>query len=555
MNIFKSSATRRLHALIDTQAAIELDLQGYVVDANARFLLAMGYLLEDLKGAHQRLFIDPDYAQSGAYRDLWDALRRGESQVVECVHITRRREQLWMQASYHPITNRLGQVSGVMLLVQDFTQRKLLNTTFENQLKAISQSQAVIEFDIHGAIINVNEKFLTMTGYSLQELQGKHHRMLVDQAEANSAGYRQLWSGLRAGQYQLGEFRRLHKTGRDIWLQASYNPIPDIHGRPRSVIALATDITSMVNQRNHDALLSQVTYGTDQAIIITNTDGEIEYVNRAFEKLTGYRLDEVLGEKPGPLLQGPMTDTDTIQHMHACLKRRQGFQVEIMNYTKQGETYWSALTVNPVFDRQGVLQRYVCVQSDITQRKLKAQEDAIRLEAIRATTPTVDWTARGELIDANSQMLQILEQPGITAAKKMLEGIYRDVMTSISAQQLHQGIGCEFEFSVNTAGGLEKWLKGTLNPLMESTGKLAGVTMYAIDITAQHQTLAQIRSAMQSINGLAMQTSALAMRATIEAAKAGENGRGFAQVASAARQLAHDSADSASEIAALLQSP
>ena len=410
----------------------------------------MGYLLEDLKGAHQRLFIDPDYAQSNAYRDLWNALRRGEPQLVECVHISRRREQLWMQASYHPITNRLGHVSGVMVVVQDFTQRKVLSTTFENQLRAISQSQAVVELDIHGTILNANDNFLAMIGYSLQELQGKHHRLLIDQVEANSVSYRQLWSNLRAGQYQAGEFRRRHKSGRDVWLQASYNPIPDIQGRPRSVIALATDITAMVQQRNHDALLSQVTYGTDQSIIITNSEGEIEYVNHAFEKLTGYRLDEVIGEKPGQLLQGPLTDAKTVEHMQSCLKRRQPFQVEIVNYTKHGESYWSALTVNPVLDRQGVLQRFVCVQTNITQSKLKAQEDAIRLEAIRASTPTVDWSARGELRDANTHMLQILEQPGMASAKKMLEGIYRDVMTSMSAQQLHQGIGCEFEFSINT---------------------------------------------------------------------------------------------------------
>lgn len=555
MKIFHSSASRRLHALIDTQAAVELDLQGYIIDANPPFLSAMGYLLEDIKGAHQRLFIDPDYAQSSAYFDVWDALRRGESQVVECIHINRQREQLWMQSSYHPITNRLGQVSSVILVVQDFTQRKLLSTTFENQFKAISQSQAVIEFDIHGAILNANDNFLAIIGYSLQELQGKHDRILIDQPEANSAGYRQLWSNLRAGQYQMGEFRRRHKSGRDIWFQASYNPIPDTQGRPRSVIVLATDITAMVNQRTHDALLSQVTYGTDQAIIITNIDGEIEYVNHAFEKLTGYRLDEILGEKPGQLLQGPLTDANTVQHMHFCIKRRQAFQVEIVNYTKQGESYWTALTVNPVLDQQGVLQRFVCVQTNITQSKLKALEDATRLKSIRATTPTAEWSARGELLDANTQMLQILEQSGTTTAKKMLESIYCDVMNSMSAQQLQQGIGCEFEFSVNIANGQEKWLKGTLNPLMNNIGNLVGVTMYAIDITAQHQTMAQIRSAVESINGLAMQTSVLAMRATIEAAKAGENGRGFAQVASAARQLAHDSADSASEIAALLQSP
>ena len=237
-----------LTALDRSQAVIEFEVDGTIRTANHNFLAAMGYTLDEIRGRHHRMFVDPAEASTDAYRRFWERLAQGEYQVAEYQRFAKGGRAVWIQASYNPLTDASGRVYGVVKYATDITAAKLQRADFEGQLAAISKSQAVIEFELDGTVRTANDNFLQTLGYTLDEVRGRHHRLFVDPAEAAGVDYATFWQTLAAGQYQAGQYRRLGKGGREIWIQASYNPIFDMNGRPFKVVKYASDITDRVRQ-------------------------------------------------------------------------------------------------------------------------------------------------------------------------------------------------------------------------------------------------------------------------------------------------------------------
>ena len=234
----------QLGAIGKVQAVIEFSLDGTILNANENFLNALGYTLREIKGQHHGMFVDPAYRASHEYRVFWDKLGRGEFDAGQYKRIAKSGKEVWIQASYNPIYDMNGKAFKVVKYAVDVTDQKMQHADFSGQISAIGKSQAVIEFDLKGNILNANENFLRTVGYSMDEIRGQHHRIFCDAAYSVSQEYRAFWEKLGRGEYDSGQYKRVAKGGREVWIQASYNPIMDMNGKPFKVVKFATEITN-----------------------------------------------------------------------------------------------------------------------------------------------------------------------------------------------------------------------------------------------------------------------------------------------------------------------
>jgi methyl-accepting chemotaxis protein len=259
---FGSDAKRALRALNRSLAIIEFAPDGIVLAANENFCRALGYQADEIVGKHHSLFVDPEYAKSPDYREFWVKLGRGEFDAREYKRIGKGGKEVWIQASYNPVLGSGGRVLKVIKVATDITEAKLRATENAGKLDAISRAQAVIEFSLDGEVITANENFLNVLGYRLEEIQGQHHSLFVEPTYARSPEYQEFWAKLRSGEYVAAEFKRIGKGGREVWIQASYNPIFDLNKKVVKIVKFATDVTGRVEAVNQiGAGLSRLTEG------------------------------------------------------------------------------------------------------------------------------------------------------------------------------------------------------------------------------------------------------------------------------------------------------
>ncbi|ALS63068.1 chemotaxis protein [Pandoraea norimbergensis] len=235
-----------MRAIGVSQAVIEFQLDGTVLTANDNFLQALGYSLDEIKGQHHRMFCEPEYANSAAYRDFWARLNRGEFDTGEYKRIGKGGREIWIHASYNPVFDASGRPYKVVKFASDVTAQRRQTAEFEGKVRAMDLAQAVIEFNLDGTVITANDNFLKTLGYAFDDIKGKHHRMFCEPEYAASDTYREFWAKLNRGEFDSGRYKRIGRGGREVWIQATYNPILDMNGRPYKVVKFATDITQQV---------------------------------------------------------------------------------------------------------------------------------------------------------------------------------------------------------------------------------------------------------------------------------------------------------------------
>lgn len=213
-------------------------------------------------------------------------------------------------------------------------------------LESLSRSQAIIKFTPDGQILDANTNFLATLGYDLSEVVGHHHRMFVDPSYAESAEYLEFWAGLRRGEFRSAEFRRLGKGGKEIWIQATYNPVLDRNGDVSKVVKFATDIT----RRKQSELEIQ---NRSQAVIEFHTDGTIITANDLFLRTVGYALSEIQGQHHRIFMPPGEADTDAYQQFWPALARGEFRQGEFERRTKSGDVLWLQGVYNPVLSQDG----------------------------------------------------------------------------------------------------------------------------------------------------------------------------------------------------------
>ncbi|MET3106803.1 methyl-accepting chemotaxis protein [Oxalobacteraceae bacterium GrIS 2.11] len=230
------------------QAVIEFDLNGKILRANSNFLNTFGYTAEEVIGNHHRMFCDPDYARSPEYAAFWVRLSHGEFNAGEYRRVDKTGADVWIQASYNPVLDHEGRVLKIIKFATDVTKNKLLSTETSGKLDAISRSQAVIEFNLQGDILEANNNFLRTMGYTAAEVKGQHHSMFCNSELIKSSEYRDFWADLGEGKFKSARFKRQGKHNAEVWLQATYNPILDVDGKPFKVVKFAMDITEQVRR-------------------------------------------------------------------------------------------------------------------------------------------------------------------------------------------------------------------------------------------------------------------------------------------------------------------
>lgn len=237
-----ANAIQVMTAIARSQAVVEFDMSGHILDANDSFCRTLGYELGELRGRHHSLFWDADLVRSTGYREFWDRLRSGAFESGCYKLLAKDGHEIWIQASYNPVFKR-GKPVKVIKLASDISRHHEQAIDDAGKLEALSRSQAVIEFTPAGKIITANENFCRALGYSLPEIVGRHHRIFCHEAYARSTEYRAFWTRLGSGEFIADEFVRVDKNGSDVWIQAAYNPILDAKGNVRKVVKFATDVT------------------------------------------------------------------------------------------------------------------------------------------------------------------------------------------------------------------------------------------------------------------------------------------------------------------------
>ena len=233
-------------AIEHTMPIIEFSPDGTILRANDRFLAAVGYTLKEIQGKHHRLFVKGEDAAKPEYQNFWAGLAAGTAQSGRFPRLAKDGTTIWLEASYTPVLDGSGKTLSVIEVAHDITEARRLALANEAKLTALERSTAVIEFDPDGNILQANALFLAAVGYVESEVVGQHHRMFLTPEYEKSAEYAGFWRALAAGELKSGQFERVARGGKSVWLEATYNPIFDVEGRVVRVVKIATDITEKV---------------------------------------------------------------------------------------------------------------------------------------------------------------------------------------------------------------------------------------------------------------------------------------------------------------------
>ncbi|GAA2550066.1 hypothetical protein GCM10010435_19950 [Winogradskya consettensis] len=476
------------YAAIDrSQAVIEFDLDGMILTANENFLELMGYSLGDLVGQHHRILCEERYAESQEYQAFWERLRIGEVENGEFKRVGRGGREVWIRASYNPIFNLDGKPYKIVKYAMDVTETKLRNAEYEGKVNAIGRSQAVIEFDLSGVILSANQNFLNTMGYTLDEVLGQHHRLFVSEEEARSAQYRNFWQAMARGEFESGEYKRVAKNGREIWLQASYNPIFDLDGRPFKVVKYASEVTE-AKIKSAEYVGKVTAIGRAQATVEFDLDGRIIDANENFLSVVGYKLDEIRGQHHRIFMEAEAARSAEYQRFWERLGRGEYEAGEYKRIGKGGKEVWLLASYNPIFDLDGRPFKVVKYATDVTEGKLRNAEYEGKVDAIGRAQAVVEFDLKGKVLNANRNFLDTTGY----ALDEVRGQHHRMFVTKDEAaspeylqfwEKLGRGEYDSGEYKRVTKGGREIWLQATYNPILDLDGRPYKVVKYATDIT------------------------------------------------------------------------
>jgi methyl-accepting chemotaxis protein len=535
----------KLAAMERVSAVIEFELDGTIITANENFCAAMGYNLTEIKGRHHSMFAEPEYAASVEYKKFWKNLNAGEPGVGEFLRIAKGGREVWIQASYNPIFDKSGKPIRVVKFATDITKQVQERIDAKSNLAAIHRTQAVIEFNLDGTIITANENFLGALGYTLDEIVGKHHSMFVDPQYARSMEYAEFWRRLNGGTSDSGEYLRFGRGGKEVWIQASYNPILDSKGRAIKVVKFAVDVTAQVRMRQEAQRLQSIVENSPKPCMLLDLkDMSITYANpsaismlASVEQYLPCRASEIVGKSVDIFHKNPshqrrmLADERNLPHSARIKVGPETLQLQVYALRDASGKYTGPALAWEVITEQAKLEEADAKAKEVVKRVQVALEQLAHGD-IQAT---INETFEGELevmkenVNKIASVLQAFRQE----ARGLIDAATHGRLEERADDSRFQGAYGEIIRGINS---IMDAIMGPVANIRQMLGRVAegDLTAYVHEhYEGDHAALKDaLNSSLNGLNGLLSQVKNAANQIATSAGQVSDAAQDLSQGAS-----------------------